>query len=164
MGFQAEAVELGAEASSGLEVSYEVVSVHPVFGESWKLGSDEIVGGSLKLPMKGLLPQTVTVKAIQGGSNEYEAAPSVERSFELSRGEDVLTFEPIGNRLLGTGDIELKASAASGLTPSFALVDGPALVSLGKLMLTGSEGKVTVRAKTVGSPYYLGTEQSRVLR
>ena len=34
MGFQAEPVELGAVASSGLEVSYEVASVHPVFGES----------------------------------------------------------------------------------------------------------------------------------
>jgi hypothetical protein len=100
----------------------------------------------------------VTVKASQPGSDVYNAAASVERSFEVVRGSDVLEFEAIGNRLLGAGEIELKASAASGLNPEFALVDGPALVSLGKLMLTGSEGKVTVRARTVGSPYYEGVE------
>ena len=152
-------VELSASASSGLEVSYEVVSVRSSNGvEAWSLSTSEVAGGKFVLMEQGFLAQTVTVKAIQSGSGVYNAAVSVERSFEVVRGSDVLEFEPIGNRLLGTGEMELKASAASGLNPIYSLVDGPALVSLGKLIRTGTEGKVTVRAKTVGSPYYLGTE------
>ena len=111
-GFGVEPIVLEASASSGLEVDYEVVSVHPVFGEAWSLSSSEVEGGRFELPTKGLLPQTVTVKASQPGSDVYKAAESVERSFEVVRGSDVLEFEPIGNRLLGTGEIELNASAA----------------------------------------------------
>ncbi|MDB4808002.1 DUF5011 domain-containing protein [Verrucomicrobia bacterium] len=158
IGFHAEPIELRASASSGLEVDYEVVSTHKVFGEAWRLGSGEVESGKFVLPMKGLLPQTVTVKAIQSGSEVYNAAESVERSFELVRGSDVLEFEPIGNRLVEGGDVELEASAASGLNPIYSLVDGPAVLSQGKLKLIGTEGKVTVRAKTMGSPYYLATE------
>ena len=98
---------------------------------------------------------------MQGGDSFYSAASSVDQSFELVRGKDVLSFEPIGNRLVEGGDIELKASADSGLTPTFSLVDGPALASLGKLMMTGSEGVVTVRASTKGNKYYEAAEATQ---
>mgnify|MGYP000235797265 CR=1 FL=1 len=58
-------------------------------------------------------------------------APARDKRPRLRPG--VYALLPIGNRLLGTGEIELKASAASGLAPRYSLVDGPALVSLGKL-------------------------------
>jgi hypothetical protein len=136
-------------------VSYEVVSVRSSNGvEAWSLSSGQVVDGKFVLSATGFLPQTVNVKASQGGDSFYSAASSVDQSFELVRGKDVLSFEPIGNRLVEGGDIELKASADSGLNVTFSLVDGPALVTLGKLMMTGSEGVVTVRATTKGGRFY----------
>ncbi|MED5465164.1 MAG: Ig-like domain-containing protein, partial [Myxococcota bacterium] len=159
IGFGVGPIELKASASSGLEVGYEVVAKHQFLGDLWSLGLGEVEGGQFVLPSRGLFfPLIVTVKASQGGSELYEAAQSVEQSLEVVQGEDVLSFEPIGNRLVEGGDIELEASAASGLNPTFSLVDGPALVSLGKLMMTGSEGVVTVRASTRGNKYYEATE------
>jgi len=164
IGFHAEPIELRASASSGLEVTYEVVSVRTSNGEeAWSLSSSEVwtaplIDGKFELPMKGLLPQTVTVKAIQTGSDVYNAAESVEQVFALVRGKDVLSFEPIGNRLVEGGDIELEASAASGLNPTFSMVNGPARVISGKLEMTGSEGGGTVRASTRGNKYYEATE------
>ena len=153
--FGVNPIELSGSASSGLDVSYEVVSVRSSNGvEAWSLSSGQVVDGKFVLSATGFLPQTVKVKASQGGDSFYSAASSVDQSFELVRGKDVLSFEPIGNRLVEGGDIELKASADSGLNVTFSLVDGPALVTLGKLMMTGSEGVVTVRATTKGGRFY----------
>ena len=52
------------------------------------------------MPQLGTLPQTVTVKAVQSGDSFYNAASAVEQTFVLSRGEDVLSFDKIGDRLL----------------------------------------------------------------
>ena len=70
--YRIEPIEMGALASSGLDVSYEVVSVRSLNNvEAWRLSSSEVVNGEFQLPMKGFLPQKVTVKAIQGGSDVY---------------------------------------------------------------------------------------------
>ena len=65
MGFRVNPIELRGSASSGLEVSYEVVSVRSSNGvEAWSLSSGQVVDGKFVLPATGFLPQTVTVKAI----------------------------------------------------------------------------------------------------
>ena len=107
IGFKAAAIELKAAASSGLEVVYEVVSEHATRGVEWSLSSSEIEGGRLILPELGILPQTVTGMAVQGGDSFYSAASAVEQQFALSRGEDVLSFDKIGDRLLVGSEIEL---------------------------------------------------------
>ena len=57
-----------------------MVSEHATRGVEWSLSSSEIVGGNLMLPQLGILPQTVTVKAVQGGDSFYNAASAVEQT------------------------------------------------------------------------------------
>ena len=116
------------------------------------------------LPQLGILPQTVTVKAVQGGDSFYNAASEVEQTFVLSRGEDVLSFDKIGDRLLVGSEIVLNATSSSGKSPKYAIVDGPAMVpssTLGSLYLLGAEGTVTVRASTTGNKYYLPADSTQ---
>ncbi|MDB4794962.1 chitobiase/beta-hexosaminidase C-terminal domain-containing protein, partial [bacterium] len=164
IGFKEAAIELKATSTSGLEVGYEVVAEHATRGVEWGLSSSEIVGGKLLLPQLGLLPQTVTVKAVQSGDSIHNAASAVEQSFELVRGEDVLSFEKIGDRLLGTAAIDLSATSSSGKSPKFSIVNGPAQIpssTLGELHLLGTEGTVIVRASTTGNKYYLPADSTQ---
>ena len=90
--------------------------------------------------------------------SSYNAASAVEQTFVLSRGEDVLSFDKIGDRLLVGSAIAINATSSSGKSPKYAIVDGPAMVpssTLGSLYLLGQEGTVTVRASTTGNKYYL---------
>lgn len=64
--FSTTPITLGATASSGLSVSYNVVS-----------GPAQITGNTLTLTGAG----TVTVRASQSGNGTYQTAPAVERSF-----------------------------------------------------------------------------------
>ncbi len=116
------------------------------------------------LPKLGTLPQTVTVKAVQSGDSFYNAASEVEQTFVLSRGEDVLSFDKIGDRLLVGSAIALNATSSSGKSPKYAIVDGPAMVpssTLGSLYLLGAEGTVIVRASTTGNKYYLPADSTQ---
>ena len=116
------------------------------------------------LPQLGILPQTVTVKAVQSGDSSHNAASAVEQTFVLSRGEDVLSFDKIGDRLLLGSAIALNATSSSGKSPKYAIVDGPAMVpssTLGSLYLLGTEGTVTVRASTIGNKYYLPAQSTQ---
>jgi hypothetical protein len=114
------------------------------------------------LPELGILPQTVTVEAVQGGDSFYSAASEVEQTFIMSRGEDVVSFDKIGDRLLVDDAIVLNATTSSGKSPTFAMVDGPGEIILGELHLLGTEGTVIVRASTTtGTRYYLPAESTQ---
>ncbi len=139
----------------------------PPRGVEWSLSTSEIVGGKLLLPQLGILPQTVTVKAVQSGDGSHNAASAVEQTFVLSRGEDVVSFDKIGDRLLVGSAITLNATTSSGKSPKYAIVDGPAMVpssTLGSLYLMGTEGTVTVRASSTGTKYYRLQNRHKVLR
>ncbi|MDQ1773083.1 hypothetical protein RAS01_19820, partial [Labilibaculum euxinus] len=107
------AFELVASASSGLEVSFELVS-----------GPATLSGKELTLTATG----TVVVKAVQAGNENYEAAEAVSRTFTVagSKENQTITFVALADKTFGDPAFELVASASSGLEVSFELVSGPA--------------------------------------
>jgi Bacterial Ig-like domain/PKD domain len=131
-------VPLTATASSGLPVSYSVVS-----GPATVSGSQLILVGS----------GTVTLAAAQAGNVTYAAAATVNQTFSTSKASQTITFPVIGNQVMTSPSVSLGATASSGLTVSYSVVSGPATVSGSTLTLTGS-GTVTVQAAQIGNVTY----------
>ena len=134
---------LNASATSGLPVSFELVS-----------GPATLDGNTLTLT--GDLG-TVVLTASQDGDDNWEPAEPVERSFEALDVPavtlpQVLSFPKLpAKRFLSESPVTLFASASSGLDVQFEVLSGPATVVGNALTFTGT-GKVSVRASQPGGP------------
>ncbi len=128
-------VTLGATASSGLPVTFTVVS-----------GAGSITGNVLTVTGT----ETVTVRATQAGNANYNAASSDITIGVSSRQAQTITFGALGTHQSNEAAFNLIATASSGLPVSFAVVSGPAIVNGAVLTLTGAPGTVTVRASQAG--------------
>ncbi|NBV85545.1 MAG: hypothetical protein EBS01_04625, partial [Verrucomicrobia bacterium] len=126
---------LGGTASSGNPVSYVVVS-----------GPAAVLNGTLTLTGAGM----VTVRALQSGSANHEAASFVEQTFTVGKASQTITFGALPSKTYGDVPFALGGTASSGIPVSYAVVSGPATVLNGTLTLTGA-GTVTVRASQSGS-------------
>lgn len=140
--FGDEAFALQASASSGLAVSFEVVS-----------GSVSIDGNALTILGGG----TVIITANQEGDESYEPAESVQQTFIVNKAEQTITISPIDTQT--SGDIvEIDAQSTSGLSLSYE-VDGPATLDGSSITLTGV-GTVTLTANQDGNDDYLPASNS----
>jgi lysophospholipase L1-like esterase len=140
VGTGAAPIELAATATSGLPVSYSIVS---------GAGSVSLSGSTLSILGAG----AVTVRASQAGDSVYAAATPVDRTFNINASEQTITFEPIANYGDDVIAVPLVATASSGLPVSFSVVSGPAAFVDGKLKLTG-QGQVTIRATQEGNEIF----------
>jgi hypothetical protein len=132
----AATIALNATASSGLPVTYSVLS-----------GTGSIAGSTLTVTGSG----SVAVRATQAGNDNYLVATADQTFNGLSLPTQTITFAAIGDKVLGSPPIRLNANASSGLPVSFTVVSGHAILILGdKLTLTGV-GSVTVRASQPGN-------------
>jgi hypothetical protein len=129
-----------ATASSGLPVSFSIVSgpasINPINNLLTILG----VGA-------------VTVKASQLGDNVYDTAATVTRTFNVNQASQTINFTSIPDQNFGS-NINLSATASSGLPVSFSLVSGSATLS-GNLLTPTGLGTITVRASQSGNSNYL---------
>ena len=128
--------DINATASSGLAVSFEIVS-----------GPATLSGNTITLDG---LPGTVVVKATQAGNAFYNPAPDVEKSFEVLKIDQIIDFDPISNKETTDADFDVVAVASSGLDISFSIVSGPATITGNTISLTGEAGTVMVRATQSG--------------
>ena len=127
-------VTVEASASSGLAVSFEskTTSVCTTSGTS---------GETVTFNTKG----TCTIKATQGGDANWNAAPTVERSFTIAKGDQTITFEGLpASKRLDEGPITVKAKASSGLPVTFESK------TTGVCTTSGTSGE-TVTLHTVGT-------------
>jgi len=129
---------LGATASSGLPVTFSIVSGPVTLDEN-----------TLALLGAG----TVTVRAAQAGNANFNAAAAVERSFLVAKATQFITFGRLGRQFVGDAPFPLTALASSGLPVGFAVLSGPAVVNGGILTLTGP-GLVVLRASQAGNENY----------
>lgn len=130
---------LSATASSGLPVSFDLVSGPAA------LDTNNVVtlqGGGV-----------VTVSAWQPGSLNYNAAVTVQRSFNVAKMPQSITFGPLSRQTVGDAPFPLAACASSGLPVTLKLLDGPAVLS-GNILTVADAGQVTVRASQPGNALY----------
>lgn len=137
-------VGLTATASSGLPVSYQILS-----------GPAQLQGNNVVFTGKG----TIAVSASQFGNTTYAAAAPVVRSFVVADEVQHIYLNPIAHQLVGATQVPLTALAASGLAVELQVIAGPSGVTIsappGNLLTAGNEtGSVAVRALQIGNATY----------
>ncbi|MDB6124717.1 MAG: hypothetical protein JWQ71_3710 [Pedosphaera sp.] len=130
---------VSATASSGLPVSFSILSGPATISS----------GTNISITATG----TVVVRASQGGSATYNAAPNVDQSFTVSKANQTITFGTLTNKVYGDASFSVSASAGSGLPVTFIIFSGPATISGNNVTITGA-GTVVVRASQAGNANY----------
>lgn len=130
---------LAATASSGLDVSYEIVS-----------GPATVDGNVVTFTDLGM----VTVSASQAGNEAYTAATAVEQSFNIFKNEQSITFVAIEDQILEAGSITISATASSGLNVTYSISSGPATIN-GNVVSFSGTGTVVVNASQEGDDSFL---------
>ncbi len=128
---------INATSTSGLDVSFAVISGHCT-----------VTGNTVHITGAG----NCTVEASQAGDSNYNAAPPVDRTFNINQASQTITFPSIPNKTFGTGNFTLSASASSGLPVSYA-ASGDCSVSGSTVHLTGA-GSCTITASQPGDADY----------
>ena len=129
---------VSATASSGLGVSFSIVT-----------GPATISGSMVTVIGAG----SVTVRASQGGDDNYNAATPVEQAFTVAKADQTITFGALDARTFGDPPFSISATASSGLPVSFSVVSGSATISSNTVTITGA-GSVTIRASQDGDDNY----------
>ena len=134
---------ISASATSGLPVSFQVLS-----------GPATISGNTVTLTG---VAGTVTIQATQGGNANWNAAPPVNRSFQVSEPgllDQTISFGTLANKDTDDPPFTVSATASSGLPVSFSVVSGPVSISGNTITLNGTPGTVTIRASQNGNGTY----------
>lgn len=147
-GSTTNSIQLRAFASSGLPVSYTLLS-----------GAAVLTGDVVRPAGLG----QVRIRAVQQGDEFFKPAPTVEQSFyvlEVPRAKQTITFDLMpSSTLIGT-PIKLFASASSGLHVSYAVVEGSANLT-SDVLVAEAAGVVIVEARQDGNDAYAPTSLRR---
>ena len=129
---------LSATASSGLPVSYSVLS-----------GAASLVSSNA-LRVNGI--GTVTVQASQNGDSNWSGATPSTQSFVVSKGSQTITFAPFTNNTYGQAPYMLtNATASSGLPVTYSSSSPKvAMIVSNNLTIMGA-GTATITATQAGN-------------
>jgi hypothetical protein len=139
--FEDPPLALNATASSGLPVSFSVVS-----GPAKIRGQEVIVTGVGR----------VVIKAAQAGDSGYSSA-EVLQSFMAGKARQRLSFKALPREVLAGDSCTLEAFASSGLEVTFSVFSGKATLSGDQLTPTAA-GTVVVKAVQAGDEMYEAAE------
>jgi hypothetical protein len=139
-------IRLAGAASSGLPVTYRVTS-----------GPGRVDGNLLTVVGVG----PVQVQAEQTGNDQFLSASLTAFTRVTPLSEAIYWSSLVSDEPLVWGrPYPLKATTRSGLPVSFRLLEGPAVISEGRITVTNS-GMVTLVAETLGDLSYLPTSLTR---
>lgn len=133
-----ESFALNASASSGLEVSFSVVS-----------GPVNLSGSNATITGVG----TATIAANQEGDGSFNPAMEVTRTFNIAKADQVITISAIADKLTTDGPFDVSATVDSGLELDYT-ISGPASIVGTTITLDGSPGTITVTVDQVGNENY----------
>ena len=139
-------ITLNASASSGLSVTFSVVS-----------GPGTISGNALTFTGLG----TIVIAANQAGNASYTAAPQVTQSIIVTQASQTINFAtPTSPVTYGVLPITLSATGgASGNAVVFSVVSGPGTISGSTLTVTGA-GTIQIAANQAGNANYTAAPQA----
>ena len=149
-------ITIEATASSGLPVSFEskTTSVCTTSGTS---------GETITFHATG----TCTIKAVQAGDSNWNAATPVEQSFTIAKGNQTITFEGLpASKRLDEGPITVKATASSGLPVTLeSKTTGVCTTSgtSGETITFHTAGTCTIKASQAGSSEWNATAEEQSL-
>jgi len=126
---------LTATATSGLAVSFTASGACTVSGSTVTLVS---VGACV-------------IQATQAGNTNYAAATPVSQSFQVTLGNQTITFGTLANRILGAAPFKVGATASSGLAVRFASYTPAACTVSGATVTLVAIGACTIRATQPGN-------------
>ncbi len=138
IGFTDVAVPLEATASSGLPVSYEVIS-----------GPASIAETNLLISGTG----TIVIQASQPGNDTYNRAPLVQKTIIVSKADQTINMESIDDKTFGDEAFEVLATSSSGLAVALTIQSGPATIDGNLVSITGT-GEITIEANQAGNENY----------
>ena len=140
------ALVVTASASSGLPVTF--TSVTPLVCSS--TGTN---GATISPNIEG----TCTVRAAQMGNGTFAAAPSVDRSFTVTKGSQAITFAPLSDATLGGLPVVVSATASTGFPVTFTTTT-PAVCTSGgthgATITLVAGGTCTVQADQAGNAIF----------
>lgn len=137
--FEGNPVELNATSSVGLPISFSI-SGHATLSGS----SIESTGTT------GL----VSVTASQSGSDNYNAAESVIRTFNVNKAPQTITFDALPDVLIGAEDFDLTATSSSNLAVTYTSSNTGVATIDGKTVTVIGVGTTTITASQIGNDYY----------
>ena len=132
---------LSATASSGLPVSFAVISGNSATVES--NGTVTIIGAGV-----------TTIRASQDGNGSYNPAPTVEKTLTVNKVGQTITFGALSNASLTAGTYALSATASSGLSVSFSSSDNTVAEVSGTTLTLKKGGSITITASQGGNGTY----------
>jgi hypothetical protein len=127
---------VSATATSGLPVSFAAT------------GSCTMNGATVHLTGAG----SCAITALQPGNADYNAAPSVSRTFAVVKANQTITFAALPGKMYGDPDFAVAATGSSGLTVSLA-ASGNCTLAGATVHLTGA-GACTITASQPGDANY----------
>lgn len=133
-------INLTATASSGLPVTF--TSSDPSIAE--------VNGSVLTVKASG----TVSITASQAGDATYAPAPDVTQSLTITKQAQVITFNSLSDALVEDGDINLTATADSGLPVTYASSDPSIAEVNGSILTPKTSGTVSITASQGGDSTY----------
>jgi len=134
-----DSIALGATNSSGLPISYAVVS-----GPATVTGSTLLITGG---------DAAITVRAASAGNGTYAAA-TAQVTFTATKKSQVVSTTPIPAAVhTDTGSMTLDATSTSGLPITYTVISGPATVDGNTLTFTGT-GAITLQVNQAGNDTY----------
>ena len=134
------AIALNAAASSGLPVTFSVVS-----------GPATLTSSNV-LTLNGA--GTVTVQASQPGNSSYNPAPSTNVSFTVALANQAITFALIPSKAPTDAPFALTATTSSGLPVYFSVLSGPAGINSSNYVTLLGAGTVSILAWQPGNSNY----------
>jgi hypothetical protein len=137
--FGDEPFSLTASASSGLLVSFQILS-----------GPATLSRNQVTLTGAG----TVTVMATQIGSATYATAAPVQRTINVAKASQSISFEAPAAKVFGDAPFTINATVSSSLPINLRIVSGPASLDGNMVTITGA-GTVRIEALQGGNENYL---------
>jgi hypothetical protein len=132
---------LSASASSGLPISFAVVS-----------GSSATVESNGTVTINGA--GVTTIRASQDGNASYNPAPTVEKTLTVNKVSQTITFGTLTNASLTAGTYPLSATASSGLAVSFTSSDNSVAEVSGTTLSLKKGGSISITASQGGDGNY----------